>query len=122
MKYKQVSRSDTKSNSRIWFKEPAKNFIEGTLENPAKVNQSGELGELSEWITALPIGNGRLGGTVFGGVQEDLIKLNDRITSYNVCYTKLLRIPVSKFYNFDLFHVLFVHTNVWLSLGCSPSY
>ncbi len=77
MKYKQVSRSDTKSNSRIWFKEPAKNFIEGTLENPAKVNQSGELGELSEWITALPIGNGRLGGTVFGGVQEDLIKLNE---------------------------------------------
>lgn len=62
---------------RIWFKEPAKNFIEGTPDHPSEVNPSGHLGELSDWITALPIGNGRLGGLVFGGINEDLIKLNE---------------------------------------------
>ena len=31
----------------------------------------------SEWIEALPIGNGRLGAMIFGGVNEDLIQLNE---------------------------------------------
>ncbi len=31
----------------------------------------------SEWTEALPIGNGRLGGMVYGGVTEDLIQLNE---------------------------------------------
>src|SRR3954452_25457765 len=35
-------------------------------EQPAKV-----------WTEALPIGNGRLGGMVFGGVTSDLIQLNE---------------------------------------------
>ena len=31
----------------------------------------------SEWVEALPMGNGRLGAMVFGGVSEDLIQLNE---------------------------------------------
>jgi len=62
---------------RIWLKEPARNFIEGPPDNPSKVNPSGHLGEQSDWITALPIGNGRLGGLIFGGINEELIKLNE---------------------------------------------
>jgi alpha-L-fucosidase 2 len=31
----------------------------------------------SEWNEALPVGNGRLGAMVFGGVEEDCIQIND---------------------------------------------
>lgn len=64
-------------NSRIWFQKPATNFLDGTPERPSKVNGNGHLGESSDWITALPIGNGRLGGLVFGGVNEEIIKINE---------------------------------------------
>ena len=30
-----------------------------------------------EWVEALPIGNGRLGGMVFGGVSAERIQLNE---------------------------------------------
>ncbi len=30
-----------------------------------------------EWTESLPIGNGRLGGMIFGGVEKDLIQLNE---------------------------------------------
>ena len=30
-----------------------------------------------EWINALPVGNGRLGAMVFGGVQQERLQLND---------------------------------------------
>ena len=30
-----------------------------------------------KWEEALPIGNGRMGGMVYGGVKEDQIHLND---------------------------------------------
>jgi len=30
-----------------------------------------------EWVEALPIGNGRLGGMVFGGVPAERIQLNE---------------------------------------------
>ena len=33
--------------------------------------------EAANWNEALPIGNGRLGGMVFGGVQSDRIQLNE---------------------------------------------
>lgn len=38
---------------RLWFEKPA-----------------------SEWSEALPIGNGRLGGMIFGGVWKEKISLN----------------------------------------------
>ena len=31
----------------------------------------------SEWVEALPIGNGRLGAMVFGGVAVERLQLND---------------------------------------------
>jgi alpha-L-fucosidase 2 len=44
----------TEHNSSLWYKNPAK-----------------------EWTDALPIGNGRLGAMVFGGVQCEQIQLNE---------------------------------------------
>ncbi len=38
----------------LWYKQPAR-----------------------QWVEALPIGNGQLGGMVYGGVEEELIQLND---------------------------------------------
>jgi hypothetical protein len=31
----------------------------------------------AKWVEALPIGNGRLGGMIHGGVKQDVINLND---------------------------------------------
>ncbi len=41
-------------NMRLWYKQPAQ-----------------------KWEEALPIGNGRLGGMVFGGIQKERIQLNE---------------------------------------------
>lgn len=62
---------------KLWFCKPARNFIIGTPDNPPAVNVDGHLGEYADWLTAFPIGNGRIGGQIFGGVEEDLIKLNE---------------------------------------------
>ncbi len=34
------------------------------------------------WLEALPIGNGRLGGMIFGGILEDRIQLNEDSVYY----------------------------------------
>src|SRR5688500_10898395 len=39
---------------KLWYAQPAK-----------------------EWIEALPVGNGHIGAMVFGGVEEELIQLNE---------------------------------------------
>ncbi|HLA54107.1 MAG TPA: glycoside hydrolase N-terminal domain-containing protein, partial [Flavitalea sp.] len=39
---------------KLWYKQPAK-----------------------EWVEALPLGNGRIGAMVFGGVENELIQLNE---------------------------------------------
>ncbi|MCM5527932.1 glycoside hydrolase N-terminal domain-containing protein [Parasegetibacter sp. NRK P23] len=31
----------------------------------------------NKWVEALPVGNGRMGGMVFGGVEEELLQLNE---------------------------------------------
>ena len=41
-------------NLKLWYKKPAK-----------------------VWTEALPIGNGRLGAMVFGGVKQELLQLNE---------------------------------------------
>lgn len=46
--------SDRKNDWKLWYKQPA-----------------------SAWEEALPIGNGRLGGMVFGGIQEERVALNE---------------------------------------------
>lgn len=42
------------SNLRLWYDKPA-----------------------SQWTEALPVGNGRIGAMIFGGVEEDLLQLNE---------------------------------------------
>lgn len=41
-------------NLRLWYEQPAK-----------------------QWVEALPIGNGQIGAMIFGGVEEELIQLNE---------------------------------------------
>ena len=45
--------------SKLWYKEPA-----------------------VEWEEALPIGNGRLGGMVYGGIDRELIQVNEESMWY----------------------------------------
>ena len=46
--------SQTKKERILWYQQPAK-----------------------DWNDALPIGNGRLGAMIFGGIKEELIQLNE---------------------------------------------
>jgi alpha-L-fucosidase 2 len=46
--------TQAQTNLKLWYKQPA-----------------------VKWTDALPIGNGRLGGMIFGGVQEDRIQFNE---------------------------------------------
>ncbi|GAB3917714.1 glycoside hydrolase family 95 protein [Mucilaginibacter boryungensis] len=50
----QTSTIHAQSDLKLWYKQPA-----------------------IKWTDALPIGNGRLGGMIFGGVQEDRIQFNE---------------------------------------------
>ena len=46
-------------NSKLWYKEPAK-----------------------DWNEALPIGNGALGGMIFGGINREMIQMNQESLWY----------------------------------------
>jgi len=46
--------TDSTQNLKLWYNEPAE-----------------------QWVEALPIGNGRLGAMVFGGIQTERIQLNE---------------------------------------------
>jgi len=50
----QMQEKEAYSNLRLWYDKPA-----------------------AEWTQALPIGNGRLGAMVFGGVEKERIQLNE---------------------------------------------
>lgn len=52
---------------RLWYRQPAPPPVKA---DPGWENSPG-------WMQALPIGNGRLGGMVFGGIQDELIQLNE---------------------------------------------
>ena len=45
---------DSRENMMIWYHQPAK-----------------------DWNAALPLGNGRLGAVVFGGVEQERLQIND---------------------------------------------
>lgn len=49
-----VVRADDASSSRLWYKQPA-----------------------AKWTQALPIGNGRLGAMIFGGIADERIQFNE---------------------------------------------
>ena len=46
--------TDSTQNLKLWYNEPAE-----------------------KWVEALPIGNGRMGAMVFGGIQTERIQLNE---------------------------------------------
>ncbi len=56
-----------KDNQILWYSEPAP-LLPGYLETG---------GQRIGWEEALPIGNGRLGGMVYGGIAEERIQLNE---------------------------------------------
>ena len=43
-----------KNELKLWYRQPAKN-----------------------WVEALPIGNGKLGALVFGGIDQEQIQINE---------------------------------------------
>jgi alpha-L-fucosidase 2 len=47
-------RSQSSTNLKLWYNKPS-----------------------SEWVEALPIGNGKIGAMIFGGVEAELIQLNE---------------------------------------------
>ena len=53
----------------LWYREPA-------ADRPAAMPWPAE-GANAEWVRALPVGNGRLGAMVFGGVVNERLQLNE---------------------------------------------
>src|SRR6476659_7542673 len=53
----------------LWYRQPA--AAPGARDGGWGWNNS------RAWVQALPVGNGRLGGMVFGGVAEERIQLNE---------------------------------------------
>ena len=45
---------NAQSSLKLWYNKPA-----------------------TQWVEALPVGNGHIGGMIFGGVEEELIQLNE---------------------------------------------
>jgi hypothetical protein len=56
-----------RSSLKLWYRHPAQ-----VSETPARGG-----GNDPGWLQALPIGNGRLGAMVFGGVSKERIQVND---------------------------------------------
>jgi alpha-L-fucosidase 2 len=59
----------TSSNLRLWYRQPA--TVAGETESGWGWKNS------RAWVQALPVGNGRLGGMLFGGVPVERIQLNE---------------------------------------------
>jgi alpha-L-fucosidase 2 len=54
----------------LWYRAPAS---DRPLDEPRSTGQ----GANQEWVRALPVGNGRLGAMVFGGVVHERLQLNE---------------------------------------------
>ena len=57
---------------KLWYRQPAK-----------------------EWMQSTPVGNGRLGAMIFGGINNDRIALNE-ITMWRVSLTLIRNYPAGK--------------------------
>jgi alpha-L-fucosidase 2 len=57
----------------LWYREPASDHPLLPLDAPPRSRQAGT----TEWVRALPVGNGRLGAMVFGGVVHERLQLNE---------------------------------------------
>lgn len=58
------------SAESLWYRQPAADHALAKLPQGAP-------GADPEWVRALPIGNGRLGAMVFGGVVHERLQLNE---------------------------------------------
>ena len=54
----------------LWYRAPASDH---PLDPPRPSGQGANL----EWVRALPVGNGRLGAMVFGGIETERFQLNE---------------------------------------------
>src|SRR5689334_7494554 len=60
------------SSLSLWYRAPASDHPLLPLDAPRQTRQLGT----AEWVRALPVGNGRLGAMVFGGVVHERLQLN----------------------------------------------
>ena len=58
------------STLSLWYREPA-------ADRPATAPRPSAAVAGAEWVRALPVGNGRLGAMVFGGVVNERLQLNE---------------------------------------------
>ena len=56
----------------LWYRAPASDHPLLPLDAPHQSRHAGT----AEWVRALPVGNGRLGAMVFGGVVHERLQLN----------------------------------------------
>ena len=57
----------------LWYRAPASDHPLLPLDAPRQSRQAGT----AEWVRALPVGNGRLGAMVFGGIVHERLQLNE---------------------------------------------
>ena len=53
----------------LWYRQPA--------SVPGQAGSNWGWANSAAWLQALPVGNGRLGAMVFGGLQQERIQLNE---------------------------------------------
>jgi len=61
------------SSLSLWYRAPASDHPLLPVDAPRQSRQAGT----AEWVRALPVGNGRLGAMVFGGVVHERLQLNE---------------------------------------------
>ena len=57
----------------LWYRAPASDHPLLPPDAPRQSRQAGT----DEWVRALPVGNGRLGAMVFGGIVHERLQLNE---------------------------------------------
>lgn len=61
------------SSLSLWYRAPASDHPLLPRDAPRQARQAGS----AEWVRALPVGNGRLGAMVFGGIVHERLQLNE---------------------------------------------
>ena len=57
----------------LWYRAPASDHPLLPLDAPPQSRRAGA----AEWVRALPVGNGRLGAMIFGGITHERLQLNE---------------------------------------------
>ncbi len=63
------------SGMKLWYRQPASGWEKGEGAWKPQVKYEKSFG--NPWCEALPLGNGRLGAAVFGGISHERIQLNE---------------------------------------------